>query len=408
MKAVMVVPSYWGRTTGQGRRETDVIYDHPTPLDEQGTLGRLLESLAVLKKRDFELVVLGASTATDIREAVELKVSGILSRGAGKAASRLFSYSHLAGLHACLAAAGREDLAPLLRLEGYANVRNLCVLLPHLLGAEVAVLIDDDEIFEDPLFMDKALEFIGRKIEGRFVSFVAGYYLNPDGSYLLNRDVEPWMTFWNKHDCLNRAFTEVIGRGPRLKATPFAFGGNLVLHRDLFSRVPFDPGITRGEDIDFLINARMFGYETFLDNRLSIKHDAPPKTSPAWERVREDVFRFVFEKRKLDSQEDLPGMRRVSVEELSPYPGEFLGPDLEERIFRSNLMLAVDRLSAGDSPGAAECLKTIRLARTGAVPEPDPFRSLIRLQAKWGELMDVFASERLARETAGRLWPERG
>ncbi|MBN2200215.1 MAG: hypothetical protein JW747_10245 [Candidatus Aminicenantes bacterium] len=407
MKAVMVVPSYWGRRSGERKQETDVIYDHPTPLDEQGTLGRLLESLAVLKDRDFELVVLGVSTAPDIREAVERKTAEILRRVAGGVDTRLFSYSHLAGLHGILEKRGREDLAPLLRLEGYSNVRNLCVFLPHLLGAEVAVLVDDDEIFEDPLFMDKALEFIGRDVAGRPVLFVAGIYLNPDGSYLLNSQVDPWMTYWNKYDCMNRAFAEIIGREPRLKATPFAFGGNLVLHRSLFARVPFDPGITRGEDIDYLINARLFGFETYLDNRLSITHDAPPKTSPVWERVREDVARFVFEKKKLESQEELPGMRRVSVEELSPYPGEFLGPDLEERIFRSNQMLAVDLLAAGDSRGAAECLKTIGLARTESVAEPDPFRSLIRLQKKWQELMDVFASERTARAAAGLLWPGR-
>ena len=42
------------------------------------------------------------------------------------------------------------------------------------------VLIDDDEIFEDPSFLAKALEFIGRDIEGNTVRGVAGFYVNPD------------------------------------------------------------------------------------------------------------------------------------------------------------------------------------------------------------------------------------
>jgi len=408
MKTVMVVPSYWGRKSDEGRRPTDVIYDHPTPLDEAGTLGRLLESLSVLKERDFELVVLAVSTAPDIREAVEQKVAGILRRGAGDIEARLFSSSHLAKLHAVLEKAGRGDLAALLRLEGYANVRNLCVFLPHLLGAEIAVLIDDDEIFEDPLFMVKAREFIGRRVDGRAALFVAGYYINPDGSYLLNRKIEPWMTYWNKIDCMNRAFKEVIGLEPRLKATPFAFGGNLVLHRDLFARVPFDPAVTRGEDIDFLINARMSGFDTFLDNRLSIKHDAPPKTSPAWERVREDIFRFIYEKSKLESQEEADGLRPVSVGELCPYPGEFLGPDLEERIFRSNQMLAVDCLAAGDARGAAECMTNIFLAKARAVPASSPFRAFLKLRKEWRNLMEFFGSGPAAGRAVGIIWPERG
>ena len=101
---------------------------------------------------------------------------------------------------------------------------------------------------------------------------------------------------------MNRAFSMTIAAEPRLKVTSFAFGGNLVVHRKLFSDVPFDPLIPRGEDIDFLINARMFGRRTYLDNRLSIKHLPPPKTFPTWRRVREDILRFIFEKKKLDSQ----------------------------------------------------------------------------------------------------------
>lgn len=52
----------------------------------------------------------------------------------------------------------------------------------------------------------------------------------------------------------------VIGTEPRLKATPFVFGGNMVIHRNLFTVVPFDQNVRRGEDIDFLINARMLGF----------------------------------------------------------------------------------------------------------------------------------------------------
>ena len=51
MKATMVIPSYWGRKKKEGRKETDTIYDHPTPLDEEGTLGRLLDSLSIIKNK---------------------------------------------------------------------------------------------------------------------------------------------------------------------------------------------------------------------------------------------------------------------------------------------------------------------------------------------------------------------
>jgi hypothetical protein len=398
MKATMVIPSYWGRKKEEGRKETDTIYDHPTPLDEEGTLGRLIDSLSILKNKDFQLVILGVATAPDIQEDVENKIASILEDRAKHVEIHLFSYSQLSKIHQFLSEKKKEEMNSLLQLDGYSNIRNLCTFVPYLLGSDIAVLIDDDELFEDPDFMDKALEFIGKEKHGDKILAVAGYYINPDDDFLLNREILPWMTYWNKIDCMNRAFKQVIAEEPRLKVTPFAFGGNFVLHKDLFTRIPFDPSVPRGEDIDFLINARMFGFKTYLDNQLSIKHIAPPKTSPKWEQVREDIFRFVFEKKKLEGQEGYPGLHPLHAAELDPYPGEFLKDDLEEKMVRSNQMLALDYFSKGDSQGAMECMRNIYLAKTLADSDENPYYNLLRLQTDWEQLMDFFSSEKVASE----------
>jgi len=403
MKVTMIIPSYWGRKKSDGWRETDDVYDHPTPLDETGTLGRALKSLSILKSKDFNLVVLGISTAQDIQGDVESKISSILKEEAPEVKTVLFSYSHLDKIHQHLANHGLEKFIPLLRLGGYSNVRNLCLFLAHLLGSEAAVLIDDDEIFEDTLFMEKALEFIGKKIRGDKVLAVAGYYINPDNDFFINKNIEPWMTYWNKIDSMNRAFKEIISKPPRLKETPFVFGGNMVVHQDLFKHVPFDPAVPRGEDIDYLINAGMFGYKFYLDNELSIKHDAPPKTHPTWRKVREDVLRFVFEKSKLEAQEPVPGMKRITAEDLEPFPGEFLREDLEDRIFHSNIMLAVDYLRQDDKKGAVECMNNINLAKTKVTSETNSFQNLIQLQKTWKNLMEYFSSEKVRQEVCRQL-----
>lgn len=403
MKVTMIIPSYWGRIKSEGWRETDDVYDHPTPLDETGTLGRVLKSLSILESKDFNLVVLGISTAQDIQGEVESKISSIVKDEAAKVKTIFFSYSHLDKIHQHLANHSLEKFIPLLRLSGYSNVRNLCLFSAHLLGSEAAVLIDDDEIFEDPQFMEKAVEFIGKKIQADKVLAVAGYYINPDNDFFLNKEIAPWMTYWNKIDCMNRAFKEIIGKPPRLKETPFVFGGNMVVHRDLFTLVPFDPSVPRGEDIDYLINARMFGFKFYLDNQLSIKHDAPPKTHPTWRKVREDIFRFVFEKSKLEAQEPAPGMKRIAAGDLDPFPGEFLREDLEDRIFHSNLMLAVDYLRQDDKRGAMECMNNIYLSKTKAIPETNSFQNLIQLQKTWKNLMEYFSSEKVRQEVCRQL-----
>jgi hypothetical protein len=403
MKVTMVIPSYWGRKKEDVRKETDTLYDHPTPLDEEGTLGRLLNSLSILKNKEFRLVILGVATAPDIQEETENKIASIIENGIKNVETHLFSYSHLSKIHQFLSRKNKEELHSLLLLEGYANVRNLCTFVPHLLGSEIAVMIDDDEIFEDPDFMNKALEFIGQEKHGDRILAKAGYYINPDGEFFLNREILPWMTYWNKIDGMNRAFRQIIAGEPRLKITPFAFGGNLVLHKDLFTRIPFDPCVPRGEDIDFLINARMFGFKTYLDNQLAIKHDAPPKGSPEWRQVREDVFRFVFEKKKLDGQEGYPGLHHLQASQLDPYPGEFLKDDLEEKIYRSNQMLAIEYLSEKDTQGAVECMKNIYAAKTLANSDENPYYNLLRLQTDWEQLMDFFSSEETAGEALGLL-----
>ncbi|MEE9502865.1 MAG: hypothetical protein V3V48_12375 [Candidatus Aminicenantaceae bacterium] len=403
MKTTMVIPSYWGRKKEEGWKNTDSVYDHPTPLDEEGTLRRALESLTILENKNFELVILGVATAEDIQAEVEERLEVIIKETNPAVPTHLFSYTRLKHIHAHLAQNGRDDLIPLLQLDGYSNVRNLCVFVPHLLGSEISVLIDDDELFEDRQFMDKAREHIGRTLGNDRVLAVAGYYINPDEDYFLHKEFLHWMTYWDKFDCMNRAFTKIIAQEPRLKVTPFAFGGNLVIHRDLFTLIPFDPSIPRGEDIDFLINARMFGFKTYLDNTLSIKHDAPPKTYPVWRRVREDILRFVFEKNKLDAQEDIQDMVRVSADDLDPYPGEFLKEDLKEKVFWSNQMLAIDYLSQGEDKAALECLENIALAHKSLNSKTNSFQDLLSLQNKWKDLMEYFSSDRAAREICSQI-----
>jgi len=395
LKVTMVIPSYWGRAGKSGWRAGDAVYDHPTPLDAEGTLRRAVQSLDVLKATDFRLVVIAVATASDIESQVEQRVAEIIKSASLKngVSVLLFGASHLREINRLLASTGQQDYSGLLKLSGYSDVRNMCLFLPHILGSEVAVLIDDDEVFEDPEFLTKATAFIGKEIDGKTVHAVAGYYLQPDGDFHVKKQLRPWEETWGQYPLMNEAFDRFIAGGPRLKEVPFVFGGNMVVHRDLFTVVPFDPGVIRGEDIDFLIGARMFGFTFFLDNQLAIKHLPPPKTHPAWQQLRQDIQRFVYEKAKIDSQQPAAEMRRVRAAELDPYPGGFLKDDLPERIERSCRLLSEEYAHRGDTVGAEESLNNIALARD-AVPQDDPFRRLRETQRRWQELMrDTAQSE---------------
>jgi hypothetical protein len=390
MEATMVIPSYWGRESSIGWQKGDAIYDHPTPLDQEGTLQRALESTAVLEDTDFKLAILAVPTSDDIAEEVEERVSSIIQRVQphSKIEIILFGQSHLSRIHSFLNVQGKGEYLDLLSLRGYSPVRNLCLFLPHILGSEIAVLIDDDEVFEDPRFMSKAREFIGSTIDGKEVNAVAGYYLQPDGNYLLKKPFLPWMRYWDKYSKMDEAFVLIIGAEPRLKETPFVFGGNMVVHRNLFTTVPFDPNVTRGEDIDFLINARMFGFSFFLDNQLSIKHLAPPKSHSTWMQIREDIYRFVYERSKIESQRDVQGMKRVVPGDFDPYPGCFFRSDLEDKVEKACRLLSEEYSSQGQELESKESLYNTLIVKSDAIPEHDPFQKLCSLQKAWKGLME--------------------
>jgi hypothetical protein len=386
----MAIPSYWARRSEVGWKEGDAIYDHPTPLDQEGTLARAVKSLSVLRDKDFQLVVIAVPTSKDIAIQVEKKISGIIKLASSdmKGKITLFGPSQLEQVQESLVEYGGRDYVDLLQLRGYSNVRNLCMFIPHILGSDAALLIDDDEVFEDPSFMSKTKEFVGEKIEGKAVNAVAGFYLQPDGDYRVKKEIRPWMRYWDQYEKMNEAFAKIIGTRPRLKETPFVFGGNMVIHRDLFGEVPFDPKVPRGEDIDYLINAKMFGFRFFLDNELSIKHLPPPKTHPVWKRLREDIHRFIYERAKIESQKQINGMTRVRAEEFDPYPGCFLKSDLEQKIEKACKSLSEEYLAQGDKKGSEEALRNVELSRTDAVPKHDPFQNLCSLQKRWRELIE--------------------
>ena len=211
-----------------------------------------------------------------------------------------------------------------LHLNSYSGIRNLQLLVPHIMGAQVIVALDDDESIQ-PDYVRRSLRFIGQIFYGQRVLGLAGPYLQSNGSVLLQEAVPTGNPLRDKWRHINAAMRRLTNAEGALVATPMALGGNMVFHHDLFTRVPFDPGITRGEDIDYLINARLQGIRWWFDAELTILH-LPPRQhdTPVYQRMREDVFRFIYEREKLRQN----GYNQPDW--LDPYPGALLGDDLAE------------------------------------------------------------------------------
>ena len=394
MRKVVLIPTYWSRENMEWK-ESDAVYDHPTPVDEEGTLARTLESMKALTEKDFKLVLLVCPTAPEVAEQAEKNVIEIVRRVNLMAETYIFTISDLERISEIIYETDTQKrTSSLLQMAGYANVRNMCLLCADVLSADAAILIDDDEVFEKTDWVESSVEFLGKRIYGDVVYGMAGYYVNKYDHYYDDVVTESWMSYWDRFGTKAKAFDEIIGCPPRVKRTPFAFGGAMILHRDLFQSVPFDPHITRGEDIDYLINSRMYGFSFFLDNTLSIKHLPVPKKHPQWKRIREDIYRFVYEKAKISSQYKTGNMVMVTPEDFDPYPGEFLRDDLDEKMFRSNMMLSMDYMLKGDAEGAAESLNNIAIGQKDAKPSFDAFSHYRNNQKLWEQITGIVATKR--------------
>jgi len=398
MKTFMVIPTYWGRNSSTGWQVGDDIYDHPTPLDQKGTLARTLKSIEILNNKNFDLIIPIVTTTPEIREDAYKKVKKIVKKVNPAVKTYLFADKQLNEIKNFYNNHNMLAETELLKLSGYSNVRNMCLYPAYIMGAEVVVLIDDDEIFEDPDFMNKAIEFIGGRFYGQSIDGIAGYYLNSQDEYYDDVEMEPWMTFWDRFGSKAKAFDKVINKKPRLKSTPFAFGGCMVIHRSLLKVVPFDPNLPRGEDIDYVINSRMFNFNFFLDNKLNIKHIPPEKHHPIWQRLRQDIFRFYYEREKLRGQYEQPNMLKIEPEDFDPYPGEFLRDSLDDEVFKTNIILALDYLSQGERKASESTIKNIYLSKHEAIPKTNVFDDYLKLQNKWENLLSFAVENNLKLE----------
>ncbi len=391
MKATIVIPTYWRGPVAEAPEctlESDFIFDHATPLDYEGTLRRALDSLSTLKSdQEFSVAVVAAPTRREIKQAVELKVQSIVAQYDYEFPLLMIGPDELVSWRRRLASAGLGEHDRFLSFDGYSNIRNICLLAAFLTGADVAILFDDDQVYDDPEYLNKALEFIGREHEGRLVTGVAGYYRNPDGSYLLPASELEWQQRWGSREAMNEAFG-LIGSEPRLKKTPFVFGGNMIIHRSLFEKVPFDPAVPRGEDIDYLINARFFGHDFLLDNQLWIRHIPPPKCAPPWHQMRQDIIRFAHERAKLAGQPD-SWVRPCSANDFDPYPGIFLKDDFHDRVMDACLEMASEYIEAGMDEDASECMVNIAISKAEMRLQGDPFGDYIAYQRQWEEFLRV-------------------
>jgi hypothetical protein len=377
----VIIPTFWTRRRSRGGERSRFHYDHPTPLGEDGTLPDCLRSLETVAGLGRVVLIVAASD-NSIEHAAEDRVREILADFPG-IESLVFGAAEMGSLHRRMEQLEFADALGGVGLSGYGGVRNVGLILAAVLGSEAVIFIDDDQIVTDPSFVARGMEGIGEPLGpgGRPVLAKSGYYVDDSGSHKAPDPRRWYDMFWRQLEFYNRA-TSAIAAPPRIKPSSLAFGGCMALHRDMYCNVPFDPWAVRGEDMDYVINARMHGGDVFLDSDWSLIHRPPAPPSEA-ALFRHDVFRFIYTNRKLEFSKSQVDLRQVTAESLTPYPGHLVDSSINWRARTTALLRAI----AGPERGAY-----LEIARR-AVPEAQRYarancEHYFSFQRRWPMLMD--------------------
>jgi len=329
-------------------------------LNGEGTLAKLLDNLLEfdeIKKGEIPVRVVGVSNRRDLRDEVEKLLESYLKDYFNRMELKLCSYSWLNCLKLKLNKKGVNDFSPI-EPSNYSKVRNLCLLAALETGSDLGVFLDDDELLIDKSYFEKSEEGIYSVAEDNgTILGKAGYYKQNRPNYANFWEIK----WWPKDVSFNKAFERLMSGKPRFKATMVALGGNMVISREVMQNVCFDPCVNRGEDMDYVFNARMLGYRFYFDSKLFVKHCPPKKKTPHWKKAREDIYRFLYLREKFRRHLQDERVQKVAFEEFLPYPGIFMQDDLEDRIIEHSKMMAMKYLSEGDKKGFENCMENAKI-----------------------------------------------
>jgi hypothetical protein len=380
---VIVIPTYVGTKRKMPSYNVVATYDHVTPLTHQGELPRCLASLRD-NGVDIPILLLVVSESGVEREA-SAKICEIAAAYLDTLDLRVFDAGILAQFHARAEQLGLAAIKEGISLTGYGAIRNFGLIASATLGFTEVIFIDDDEVIGSPDFLKQSLYGLGRlSKKGIPVLVKSGFYTDRKGKWKSQASRAWYNRYWEQGELFNRWITKAM-QAPRLSRSNVLYGGLMAIHREAYRRVSFDPWIPRGEDLDYLLNVRMYGGGVWFDNKWQIQHLPPTERNEA-QRFKQDIYRWIYEHRKLEFSKTQIDLLQIQPHSLDPYPGPFLENSITSRVFMTALLRTIGR--AHDRQGY---LKAAQVARREAKAYAEMFCSkYFEFQLGWAQTLATF------------------
>ncbi len=379
MRPVIVIPSYWAGNHAETL--SPGAYDHTTDLfSETPDLDRCLSSLEQVHDcpRIIVLVVCPLSATRDVR----LRLDHVVAAHPG------LKITLVTNIEAARIMERVGELAPHapgegVSLRGYGAIRNMGLAVSAILGHDIVIFLDDDEVVLSADFVERAVYALGKETRQRLpILAKSGYFYDRSGSPLADTSraglTQRW---WTKRLEFNRWMEKALA-GTRISRSNYVCGGCLALHARAFRRIAFDPFITRGEDLDYLFNMRLFGFDVWFDNTWVVKH-LPPDEGERSSRFMQNVYRWYYERAKLSFAARQKEYCQVTPASLMPYPGPWISHELDERVRRTSF---IRMIASADHKGYW------RIWRTGREEAEryacDNAGRYLKFQSFWPSIMD--------------------
>lgn len=362
MNVLIETPTYWKKENKTS------VFDHPIPLNTNGWLNRYLKNITNHPQFNLinKLILFPAPSTLE----VENKVKSVSKKFNNV---ETFSLKTLKMLRQILKENNFSiEFIKTIHANSYPCVRNLGLIKGALEKADLLILIDDDELILDNEFIKKALEM--NNAHGK-----TGYYTSKGKHYLHVPEPPRWALKWQKTELIAKTVQKYIDSNERFTKTNIALGGCTVITKKLYQNVCFDPYISRGEDLDFLISAKHYNYNFIFDSQLSVEHLPPQGAKYFWPKFKGDIHRFIYQRQKI---QDLG----INAKELVPYPGDFLQEDLEERIIYTAKNFTKDVLKKKDSNLITNAKSEIKKAKKYSRKTSKKYLNYL---SEWKKMMEL-------------------
>ena len=363
MKNCFAIYTCW--TTGNDK--SWMIYDHPTPVTEDGELPRTLANLVERGIKDHILLFPGPT-----HPEIERHIQEIASRF--PLDIHVLTGADIKKISATLKSQGfPADYDDVMNMAAYGRLRNMSLWYAVMNGFDNVIQIDDDELLDDPDYLKKALRDIGDTFQGRPIYGKSGYYVDARGGKYYDGQMTVEFKTWPKDQRFNEAVKHAFAMKERITDCHVAFGGNMVINRKLFLHVPYDQiGLPRGEDDDYVMNAKYRGFAYVFDQELWVRHLPPKRTRHFWSRMRQDIRRFKYLREKVRLYGHKP-------EDLGVFFGYFLQEDLEHKAVTACIEAAKHYMDADRE----EALEFLNNALVAVEPNREELRSKAERQLRF-------------------------